>query len=375
MKKLKAYKFRLYPNKTQTVLLEKTFGCVRYFWNNQVDTFNSFDKETNPNPTFLTSTQLRNQLDWMKEVSASAIQQKEIDFKEFKNQFFSSKRKSKIGKPSFKKKSNVQSYRLPNQKFKVLKNRVQLEKIGKVKFVQDREFPKEYRFISITISKNASGQYFCSMLLEHEIEHKNLTSKEVGIDVGIKSFSTQSDEIVIDNPKFFNKSQVELKRLQQHFSRKTKSSKRANKCRLKIAKLYQKINNQRSHFLHNYSTRLVTNYDKIFIEDLDVKSLIESKTLSKEISDVSWSTFFKMLEYKCNWYGKEVIKVNRYYASSKTCSCGVKNDNLKLSDRTWKCSSCEAINNRDLLASQNILKEGRRNLGDLTDVESNQCVE
>jgi putative transposase len=375
MKKLKAYKFRLYPNKTQTVLLEKTFGCVRYFWNNQVDTFNSFNKETNPNPTFLTSTQLRNQLDWMKEVSASAIQQKEIDFKEFKNQFFSNKRKSKIGKPSFKKKSNVQSYRLPNQKFKVLKNRVQLEKIGKVKFVQDREFPKEYRFISITISKNASGQYFCSMLLEQEIEHKNLTSKEVGIDVGIKSFSTQSDEIVIDNPKFFNKSQVELKRLQQHFSRKTKSSKRANKCRLKIAKLYQKINNQRSHFLHNYSTRLVTNYDKIFIEDLGVKSLIESKTLSKEISDVSWSTFFKMLEYKCNWYGKEVIKVNRYYASSKTCSCGVKNDNLKLSDRTWKCSSCGAINNRDLLASQNILKEGRRNLGDLTDVESNQCVE
>lgn len=375
MKKLKAYKFRLYPNKTQTILLEKTFGCVRYFWNNQVNTFNSFDKETNPNPTFLTSTQLRNQLDWMKEVSASAIQQKEIDFKEFKNQFFSSKRKSKIGRPSFKKKSNIQSYRLPNQKFKVLKNRVQLEKIGKVKFVQDREFPKEYRFISITISKNASGQYFCSMLLEQEIDHKNLTSKEVGIDVGIKSFSTQSDEIVIDNPKFFNKSQVELKRLQQHFSRKTKSSKRANKCRLKIAKLYQKINNQRSHFLHSYSTRLVTNYDKIFIEDLGVKSLIESKTLSKEISDVSWSTFFKMLEYKCNWYGKEVIKVNRYYASSKNCSCGVKNDNLKLSDRTWKCSSCGAINNRDLLASQNILKEGRRNLGDLTDVESNQCVE
>ena len=188
--------------------------------------------------------------------------------------------------------------------------------------------------------------------------------------VGIKTFSTQSDNIEIDNPKYFSKSQAKLKRLQQHFSRKQKGSKRKDKCRIKIAKLHQKIVNQRDWFLHNYSTYLIKNYDNIYIEDLDVKGLLEKKQLSKEISDVSWSKFFQMLEYKADWYGKVVVKVDRYYASSKTCSCGIKNDNLKLSDRVWTCLSCNSVNQRDLLAAQNILKEGRRSLGDITNVES-----
>ena len=129
MNKLKAYKFRLYPNKTQQVLLNKTFGCIRYFWNNQVGVFKTYDKENNPNPKFKTSTELRNEIDWMQEVSAAAIQQKEIDFKEYIKQLFNKSRKKKIGFPAFKKKNNRQSYRLPNQKFKVIGNKIQLEKI------------------------------------------------------------------------------------------------------------------------------------------------------------------------------------------------------------------------------------------------------
>ena len=369
-KKLKAYKFRLYPNKSQEILLNKTFGCVRYAWNQNVANFNTYDKETNPKPIFKTSTELRNEIDWMTEVSAAAIQQKEIDFKEFKKQLFNTKRKSKLGFPKFKKKSNRQSYRLPNQKFKVVDNKIQLEKIGKVKFVQDRNFPEEFKFLSVTISKNPSREYYISILIEQEINHKPKTNKDVGIDIGIKTFSTQSDNIEIDNPKYFSKSQAKLKRLQQHFSRKQKGSKRKDKCRIKIAKLHQKIVNQRDWFLHNYSTYLIKNYDNIYIEDLDVKGLLEKKQLSKEISDVSWSKFFQMLEYKADWYGKVVVKVDRYYASSKTCSCGIKNDNLKLSDRVWTCLSCNSVNHRDLLAAQNILKEGRRSLGDITNVES-----
>jgi putative transposase len=363
--KLKSYKFRLYPNKTQETLLNKTFGCVRFAWNQNVANFLSYDKETNPKPEFKTSTQLRNEIEWMQEVSAAAIQQKEIDFKEFKNQLFNSKRKTKLGFPKFKKKSNRQSYRLPNQKFKIIGDRIQLEKIGKVKFVKDRDFPEFYKFMSVTISKNPSGEFYISVLVEQEINSKNKTNKDVGLDVGIKSFSVQSDGIEVDNPKYFSKSQAKLKRLQQHFSRKQKGSKRRDKCRLKIAKLHQKIVNQRDWFLHNYSTYLIENYDRIFIEDLDVKGLLEKKQLSKEISDVSWSKFFQMLQYKADWYGKEIIKVDRYYASSKTCSCGVKNENLKLSDRVWTCGSCGTKNNRDELASQNILKEGRRSLVDL----------
>ena len=365
MNKLKAYKFRLYPNATQEVLLNKTFGCVRYAWNQNVANFLTYDKDDNPKPIIKTSTEIRNEIEWMKEVSASAIQQKEMDFKEFKTQLFNAKRKSKIGFPKFKKKSNRQSYRLPNQKFKIVNGKLQLEKIGKIKFIQDREFPEFFKFMNVTISKNPSGEYYASILIEQEINQKPKTEKEVGLDVGISAFSTQSDGIEVDNPKYFSKNQAKLKRLQQHFSRKQKGSKRRDKCRLKIAKLHQKIVNQRDWFLHNYSTYLIENYDRVFIEDLDVKGLLEKKQLSKEISDVSWSKFFQMLQYKANWYGKEVIKVNRYYASSKTCSCGVKNENLKLSDRVWTCNSCGTENSRDHLASQNILKEGRKSLGEL----------
>ena len=365
MKKLKAYKFRLYPTKQQEVLLNKTFGCVRYAWNQNVANFLTYDKDDNPKPIFKTSTELRNEIEWMKEVSASAIQQKEMDFKEFKTQLFNAKRKSKIGFPKFKKKSNRQSYRLPNQKFKIVNGKLQLEKIGKIKFIQDREFPEFFKFMNVTISKNPSGEYYASILIEQEINHKPKTNKECAIDIGIKTFSTQSDGIEVDNPKYFSKSQAKLRRLQQHFSRKQKGSKRRDKCRLKIAKLHQKIVNQRDWFLHNYSTYLIENYDRVFIEDLNVKGMIKNHKLSKHISDASWSKFFQMLQYKANWYGKEVIKVNRYFASSKTCGCGVKNENLKLSDRVWTCNSCGTENSRDHLASQNILKEGRKSLGEL----------
>jgi len=369
MNRLVAYKYRLYPNKTQQILINKTFGCVRYFWNMQVATFNSYNKETNPNPVFKTSTELRNEIEWMKEVSAAAIQQKEIDFKEYKKQLFNKSRKKKIGFPSFKKKKHKQSFRLPNQKFKIIGNKIQLEKIGKVKMVVDRELPAG-KLMSVTISKNASGQYFASILIETEINFKPKTNKEIGIDLGIKTFSTQSDEIEIDNPKFLRKSQAKLQRLQRHLSRKQKGSHRYERCRLKIARLHQKISNQRDWFLHNYTTFLVNNYDRIFIEDLNVNGMLKNHCLAGAISDVSWSKFVSILEYKCNWYGKEVVKVDRFFASSKTCKCGAKNDDLKLSDREWTCKSCGAVNQRDLLAAQNILEYGRRSSGDLTDAEA-----
>lgn len=369
MNKLIAYKYRLYPNKTQQTLLNKTMGCVRYYWNQQVAIFKTYDKETNPKPEFKTSTELRNETEWMLEVSAAAIQQKEIDFKEYKKQLFNKFRKKKIGFPSFKKKNNRQSFRLPNQKFKIIGKKIQLEKIGKVKMIIDRELPQG-KLMSVTISKNPSGQYFASILIETEIIHKVKTNKEVGIDLGIKTFSTQSDGVEINNPKFLNKNQIKLRRMQQHFSRKQKGSNRKNKCRLKIAKLHQKITNQRDWFLHNYSASLINNYDTIFIEDLNVSGMLKNHCLAGAISDVSWSKFTSMLNYKAEWYGKDVVKVSRFFASSKSCECGVKNDNLKLSDREWVCEACGLLNSRDLLAANNILKEGRRSLGDLTDVEA-----
>jgi len=369
MNRLVAYKYRLYPNKIQQTLLNKTMGCVRYFWNQQVAVFKTYDKETNPKPEFKTSTELRNEIEWMKEVSAAAIQQKEIDFKEYKKQLFNKSRKKKLGFPSFKKKNNRQSFRLPNQKFKVIENKIQLEKIGKIKMVIDRELPVG-KLMSVTVSKNPYGQYFVSILIETEISHKPKTNKEVGIDLGIKTFSTQSDGVEISNPKFLHKNQVKLRRMQQHLSRKQKGSNRRNKCRLKIAKLYQDVTNQRDWFLHNYSTSLINNYDKIYIEDLNASGMVKNHCLAGAISDASWSKFTAMLFYKAEWFGKDVVKVGRFYASSKTCECGVKNDNLKLSDREWVCEACGLVNQRDLLAANNILKEGRKSLGDLTNAEA-----
>lgn len=369
MNRLVTYRYRLYPNKTQQTLLNKTFGCARFFWNQQVATFRSYNKETNPNPEFKTSTEIRNEYDWMQEVSSVAIQQKEIDFKEYKKQLFNKSRKKKIGLPAFKKKSNRQSFRLTKQVVKIVGNKIQLSKIGKVKMIVDRELPKG-KLMSVTVSKNPSGQYFASILIETDIDYKPKTNKEVGIDLGIKSFSTQSDGIEIGNPKFLNKSQAKLRRMQQHLSRKVKGSNRRNKCRLKVARLHQNVTNQRDWFLHDYSTSLINNYDRIFIEDLNVSGMIKNHKLAGAISDASWSKFVRMLTYKAEWYGKDVVKVNRFYASSKTCGCGAKNDDLKLSDREWVCKSCGTINQRDLLASQNILKEGRRCLGGLTNAEA-----
>lgn len=378
---LKAYKYRIYPNKTQEVLLQKSFGCVRYFWNYMTEVFNSYDEETNPKPEYKTSTEFRKEQEFLLEVSAAILQQKEKDFQQFKKQYFSKNRKLKIARPKFKSKNDNQSFRLPNQKFKIVDKKIQLEKIGKVRIVLDRELPTDCKFMSVTISKNKVGQYHASVLVEQEIQHLPKTTKEVGIDVGVKTFLIQSDGIEVNNLRLFSKNQTKLKRLQQHFSRKQKGSRRREKCRKKIAKLYQKINNQKEHFLHNESLRIVKNYDYIYIEDLDVKSMLESKLMSKEISDVSWSKFFNYLAYKAEWYGKILHKVDRYYASSKTCNdCGNINTELKLSDREWVCKSCGVLHDRDLNAAKNILKQGRCSYNDLTNTErevtnSVKCLE
>jgi putative transposase len=358
MIRLKTYKFRLLPNNTQEVLINKTIGCVRYFWNNQVASFNSYHKETNPTINFKTSTELRNEIEWMKEVSAAAIQQKEIDFKEFKKQRFSKSRKKSVGNPKFKKKENGGSFRLPNQKFKVFDNKLQLEKIGKVKIVIDRQLP-EGKLISVTVSKTPIGQFFASILIETEINHLSKTDKTVGIDVGLKEFYTSSDGLKISNPKYFRESQSKLKRLQKRFSKKKKGSNRRNKMRLKIAKLHQKISNQRDWFLHNEAINLIRNYDIIVIEDLNVSGMVKNRKLAKSISDASFGKFFSMLNYKAEWYGKSLIKINRFEPTSKKCSsCGWIKQDLTLSDREFICEDCGLVIDRDYNASLNIHSVG-----------------
>ena len=352
---LRAYKYRLFPNITQSIGLSKTFGCVRYFWNKQAEIFNSYNKETNEKVVYKTSTEFRNEIGWMREVSAAALQQKEIDFKEYKKQKFNKKRKEKIGKPIFKKRHERQSFRLPNGKFSISDNRIRIEKVGKIKFIQDRPLPENCKLMSVTVSKDTTGAYYASVLVETQITYYEKTGKSVGVDVGVKSFAKLSDGTEIKNPHFFRDSQAKLKRAQRRLRRKQKGSRRRNKCRLKVAKLYKQTANQRNHFLQEESTRIVKNYDIIRIEDLNVEGMLKNRKLAKSIADASFSKFFLMLEYKCIFYGKTLIKIPRFYPSSKMCSCcGNVKKELKLSERTYHCDVCGHEEDRDLNAAKNI---------------------
>jgi putative transposase len=198
-------------------------------------------------------------------------------------------------------------------------------------------------------------------LVEVEINEKPKTGKSVGLDIGIKTFLTGSDGLVVENPKYFRENQMKLSRAQRNFSRKKKGSIRRKKAKLKIARIHNKIANQRRDFIHKTTAQLVDNYDIIAIEDLNVAGMIKNHKLAKSISDASFSEFYNILSYKAKWYGKEVIKIERWFASSKTCSCcGWKNEHLTLSDRTFICKACGFEIDRDSNASKNILKEALR---------------
>jgi putative transposase len=349
----KTYKFRIYPNKNQSILLNKTFGCCRFAWNSWVENFNkTVDK------VFLTPKQFKKSIEWMKEVSSAAIQQKEQDFKEFKNQFFNKKRKNKMDRPSFKSRRGRQSYRLPNQKFRIEGNKIRLEKIGYIKMIMDRIIPQDVKFVNVTISKDLED-FFVSILVEEIVQPIIKTGKEIGIDVGLKFFATFSDGTIIDNPRFFRESQAELKRAQQHLSRKKKGSNRRFRAIIKVAKIHRKIKGRRNFFLHNLSSYLVNNFDVIVIENLNISGMLKNRHLSKSISDASWAEFFRQLDYKCQWYGKELRRINRFEPTSKTCSvCGFFNKNFTLAIREWICPCCGTKHDRDVNAAINILSAG-----------------
>lgn len=355
----KAFKYRMYPTRHQEDILSKTFGCVRVIWNACVESFNSYDKETNPNLKIIGKSDLIANKPWLNEVSAATLQQKQRDFIEFSKQYFNKDRKKNINRPRFKSKDDHQSFRLPSQKFKLLEDKIRLEKIGYVDIVVDRTIPENSRLISCTVSRDKSGRYFVSVLVETEQVYKQKTDKTIGVDLGIKTLATLSDGVIIGNPHFIRENQTKLMRLQQYLSRKKKGSRRKKKCKLKIARLHRKISDKRLWYMHNLTTMLVDNYDVICIEDLNTSGMLKNHCLANYISDASFYMFRQQLEYKCKWYGKELVVIDRFYPSSKTCSrCGWKDDDLKLSDRIFKCENCGLELDRDFNAAINIQRMG-----------------
>lgn len=361
----KAYKYRIYPNKKQQELIQKTFGCTRFVYNyylNKRKEMYENDKTTfTYNMCSKDLTNLKKELEWLKEPDKDSLQKALKDLDSAHQKFF----KEHSGYPKFKSKKNrYKSYRTgcTNNNIRFENRHIRLPKLGLIK-VKDKQIPQG-RILNATILQEPNGHYYCSLCCtDIEFEQYPKTNKNVGIDLGICDFAILSNGIKIDNPQFYEQSEQKLTRLQRELSRKTIGSSRWEKARLKVAKLQKHISNQRNDFLQKLTTTIVSNYDVIAMEDLDVKSMKEtdSKIRNKRVSDVSWSEFRRQLTYKSQWYGKELSVVDRYYPSSQICHICGHGDGKKLEDvRTWICPNCNSELDRDVNAAVNILNEGLR---------------
>lgn len=357
---LKAFKYKLKPNNDQIVLLNKHFGSIRYVYNyflnerkneyeNNKNTLNYYD-----NAKSLTELKTKDEFNWLKEINSQSLQYSLKSLDGAYQNFF----KYKKGFTKFKSKKSKNSFSVPQSVF-IKDNTLIIPKFRDgVKLIKHRDF--EGKIKSCTISKTPTNEYFVSILVDTSNDFKfEKTNKTIGIDLGLKDFLITSEGYKYKNNRYTKTYAKKLKIQQQHLSRKEKGSNRYEKQRLKVARLHKKITNSRVDNLHKISIDLIKKYDTIILEDLNIKGMVKNHKLSKHISDASWGTFISFLEYKAKWHDKEILKVDRFFPSSKTCNCcGYINQNLKLDMREWICPSCNTNLDRDINASKNILKEG-----------------
>lgn len=356
---LRAYKYRIYPNREQAAKIEQTLGVCRLVYNLalgiKVDTYRQHG-------IILTAVDLCNQLpdlkkecSWIAEVNSQSLQAsiRKIDTA-FKN-FFKGK-----GYPKFKKKSGYQSFQCPANTRKVDfdKGLLTVPKIPNIPITIDRKF--EGRIKTITISRTPTGKYYASILVDTGVTLPNkpeVSDNAIGIDLGITHFAIISDGTKIDNGRFYKNGLQRLRVLQKRAARKKKGSNNRKKALRRVALQHEKIVNQRRDFLHKLSTEIVCENQAttICVETLAVKNMVKNRSLAQAISDAGWAEFVRQLEYKCDWYGKNLIKIGRFEASTKTCNdCGYVNKELKLSDRSWTCNECSSTHDRDINAAKNI---------------------
>lgn len=372
----RAFEIRLYPNKEQQKLIDMTFGACRFVYNNVLGLRQSYFNDYGFKDKDLDIMDMLKAFNpWLNEIGSQAICQSLNDLnKAYKNWFnsLSKKTKQKTKYPKFKKKSDKQSYRDSMMKKNIfellnIQNRkITIPKVGKITYRTGYDFEKYNitKVCNITIKKSKTNKYFCSICCECE-EPKKLKPNDfkIGFDLGLKDFLIDSDGIVIDNPKYFRKSQEKLAKEQRKLSHCINGSNNYKKQKLKIALIYEKVKNQRKDFQHKISHQLINENQVIISEDLKPSNMIKNHKLAKSIADTSFSSFYNMITYKSKWYGRTYIKVGSFYPSSKLCNCcGYKNTTLTLADREWECPKCHTLLDRDKNAALNILEEGLKNL-------------
>ncbi len=370
----KAYKFRIYPDREQEMLISKTIGCARFVYNHFLDLWNETYASTGKGLSYNSCSAMLPQMkrddntEWLKEVDSIALQSSVKNLSDSFSRFFTKQNSH----PRYKSKKNpVQSYTTKNvnNSIAVIGKSIKLPKLGMVRFAKSREI--KGRIIKATIRKNPSGKYFISVVVEEKIEQLPKTNSIIGIDLGIRDFATFSNGRKVANHKFTSQMEKKLIREQKKLSRrallaKSKGinlleAKNYQKQRRKVALLHEKIMNQRNDFLNKLTTQIIKNHDVICVENLNTKGMLRNHRLAKSISDVSWASFVDKLIYKAEWYGREIIKVDRWYESSQICNkCGHKDGKKPLHIREWTCPNCGSTNDRDINASKNILKEGLR---------------
>ena len=355
------FRFRLYPTKEQELLLRKTLGCSRFVWNYFLDLRQKSWKQGNKSLSYYDTAKLLTQLkkepeySWLSEVSIIPLRYSIYELDGTYKKFF----KGNCGYPNFKKKSGTNSigldasaFSIKDDKFFIAKNKQPLN----IRFHKQLPQNQEIKYIHITLEP--SGKWYVSFNLEVSIEPLPKTNNQIGIDLGITSFATTSNGDKIKSPDLKNEYQ-KLKKLQRRFSKKQKGSNNRNKTRLKVARQYERIKFIRLNFHHQVSRKLVNENQVIVLEDLKIKNMVKNRKLSRAISEQGWYQFRSFLEYKCNWYGRELIVINQWYPSSKTCSsCGYIQTKMPLNIREWVCPDCGTKHDRDINAAKNILAVG-----------------
>lgn len=375
MQQLKAFKFRIYPTEQQQSQLAQFFGAKRWVYNHylaeQKRRFEAKEKHLSKFDINKLITQKKQEPDtaWLRDVDDWCLKNASEDLSNAYDAFFRSIKGKRRGKkmelPRYKKRSSRQSYR--TRSVKITEEGLKLPKIRSHININSHR-PLVGTIKSATISKTPSGKYFVSLLCGTDVPLMSVSGREVGIDLGLKHLATLSNGVRFDHPEQqLAKTKQLLKQQQKKLSRKIVGSRNYELTRIQVARKYEQITNIRNNYYHNISMYLVSNYDAIYVEDLNVSGMLKNRKLSRKIQESAWSTLSSLIEYKCGWYGKTYYRINRWTPSSKTCSsCEDKLDVLDLGTREWTCSACGAIHDRDVNAAQNIRNAGQKDLYDKT---------